>query len=67
MTLIILIGVVLIADGKLWKIVTAQGGHNRKVETLPSEIRDKLATKGSARNKLDSLGSKCAPYWVAPD
>ena len=23
--------------------------------------------KGSARKKLDNLGSKCAPYWVAPD
>ena len=23
--------------------------------------------KGSARNKLDNLGSKCAPYWVAPN
>ena len=23
--------------------------------------------KGSARNKLDNLGSKCAPYLVAPD
>ena len=40
MTLIILIGVALI-DGKLWKIMRSQGEHNRKVETLLSEIRDK--------------------------
>jgi hypothetical protein len=44
MTLIILIGVVLI-DGKLWKIVMAQRDHNRKVEALLSEIRDKTGQK----------------------
>ena len=26
-----------------------------------------VLSKGSAINKLDNLGSKCAPYWVAPD
>ena len=30
-------------------------------------IKPGVDTKGSARNKLDNLGSKCAPYWVAPD
>ena len=25
-----------------------------------------LNAKGSAINNLDNLGSKCAPYWVAP-
>jgi hypothetical protein len=40
MTLIILIGVVLI-DAKLWKIMMSQGEHNRKVEALLSDIRDK--------------------------
>lgn len=43
-TIIILIGVVLI-DGKLWKIVKAQGDHNRKVEALLTEIRDKASAK----------------------
>lgn len=44
MTFIILIGVALI-DGKLWKIMKAQGDHHRKVENLLAEIRDKLADK----------------------
>ena len=44
MTFIILIGVALI-DGKLWKIMKSQGEHNRKVEALLSEIRDKQASK----------------------
>ena len=26
-----------------------------------------LVTLGAARNKLGNLGSKCAPYWVAPE
>lgn len=43
-TLMILIAVVLI-DGKLWKMVNARGDHNRKVEALLSEIRDRPATK----------------------
>lgn len=44
MTLIIPIGVVLI-DAKLWKVVKAQGNHQRKVEGLLVEIRDNLASK----------------------
>ncbi len=30
-------------------------------------IQSSTTSKGSARNKLDNFGSKCAPYWVAPD
>lgn len=44
MTFIILIGVALI-DGKLWKIMKAQGNHHKKVEALLSEIRDKAVAK----------------------
>ncbi len=40
----LLIGVALI-DGKLWKIMKSQREHNREVETLLSEIRDKLDSK----------------------
>ncbi len=43
-TFIILIGVALI-DGKLWKMMTAQRDHHRKVEALLSEIRDRAASK----------------------
>jgi hypothetical protein len=42
--ILMLIGVALI-DGKLWKIMKSQREHNRKVETLLSEIRDKLDSK----------------------
>ena len=42
--ILMLIGVALI-DGKLWKIMKSQREHNRKVETLLSDIRDKLDSK----------------------
>jgi hypothetical protein len=42
--ILMLFGVALI-DGKLWKIMKSQREHNRKVETLLSEIRDKLDSK----------------------
>jgi hypothetical protein len=38
MTLFILIGVALI-DGKLWKIMKAQGDHHRKVEAFVRDSR----------------------------
>jgi hypothetical protein len=44
MTFVILIGVALI-DGKLWKIMKSQSEHNRKVEALLTEIRDKQPSK----------------------
>ena len=34
----------------------------RQLSTL-----DRRRHEGTARNKLDNLGFKCAPYWVAPD
>jgi hypothetical protein len=40
MTLIILIGVAMI-DAKLWKIMKSQRDHNRTVERLLTEIRDR--------------------------
>jgi large-conductance mechanosensitive channel len=39
--ILILVGVALI-DGKLWKIMAAQKQHNQNVETLLTEIRDRL-------------------------
>ena len=39
-TLLILIGVAMI-DAKLWKLMLAQGKHQRTVEALLAEIRDK--------------------------
>ena len=44
MTFIILIGVALI-DGKVWKIMKSQRDHNRTVERLLEEIRDRTAGK----------------------
>jgi hypothetical protein len=44
MIFIILIGVALI-DGKLWKMMTAERDHHRKVEALLSEIRDRATSK----------------------
>jgi large-conductance mechanosensitive channel len=44
MTFIILLGVAMI-DAKLWKMMSAQKDHNRKVEALLSEIRDRAASK----------------------
>ena len=41
---LLVIGVALI-DGKLWKIMKSQREHNREVETLLSEIRDKKGAK----------------------
>ena len=41
---LLVIGVALI-DGKLWTIMKSQREHNRKVETLLSEIRDKKGAK----------------------
>lgn len=40
MVFIIMIGVALI-DGKLWKLMSEQSRHNRAVEGLLQEIRDK--------------------------
>ena len=44
MTIFILIGVVLI-DGKLWRIMKAQGDHNRKMEALLSQITENTASR----------------------
>jgi hypothetical protein len=44
MVFIILIGVIMI-DAKIWKIVTVQRNHNRAVEALLAEIRDRSAPK----------------------
>jgi hypothetical protein len=44
MVFIILIGVIMI-DAKIWKIVTMQRNHNRAVEALLTEIRDRSAPK----------------------
>jgi len=41
---IILIGVLMI-DAKIWKIVTMQRNHNRAVEAVLAEIRDRSAPK----------------------
>ena len=41
LVLLILIGVAMI-DGKLWKVTLAQRDHNQKVQSLLSEIRDRL-------------------------
>jgi hypothetical protein len=41
---IILLGVALI-DGKLWKLVLDQRRHNKAVEQLLGEIRDRLPTR----------------------
>jgi hypothetical protein len=40
MVCIILIGVAMI-DAKLWKLVISQRDHNRAVERLLAEIRDR--------------------------
>jgi hypothetical protein len=44
MVFIILIGVLMI-DAKIWKIVTMQRNHNRPVEALLTEIRDRSTAK----------------------
>jgi len=41
---IIMVGVCLI-DGKLWKIMKAQRDHQKKVESLLTEIRDKTGAR----------------------
>lgn len=46
--IIIMIGVALI-DGKLWKMMAAQGDHHRKVEAMLAEIRDSLGHAQSPR------------------
>jgi hypothetical protein len=45
MLLFILIGVALI-DGKLWKMMAKQKRHNRTVEALLSETRDRTNPVG---------------------
>jgi hypothetical protein len=45
MVFIILLGVVLI-DGKLWKVVLEQRRHNKAVESLLAEIRDRSRPPG---------------------
>jgi hypothetical protein len=40
MVILILLGVALI-DGKLWKVVLEQRRHNKAVEKLLAEIRDR--------------------------
>jgi hypothetical protein len=42
MTIFILIGVALI-DGKLWRMMAEQGRHNKAIEALLAEIRDRRA------------------------
>jgi hypothetical protein len=44
--LLILLGVALI-DGKLWKMVLEQRRHNRAVEQLLGEIRDRSGHPGA--------------------
>jgi len=46
MVFIILLGVALI-DGKLWKITLEQNRHNRAVEVLLKEIRDRSGSTNS--------------------
>jgi hypothetical protein len=41
MVLFILIGVALI-DGKMWKLVIEQRRHNKQVEQLLGEIRERM-------------------------
>jgi hypothetical protein len=45
MVFIILLGVAMI-DGKLWKVVLEQRRHNKTVEALLAEIRDRSRPPG---------------------
>jgi hypothetical protein len=45
MVLLILLGVALV-DGKLWKVVLEQRRHNKAVEQLLAEIRDRSGRSG---------------------
>ncbi len=63
-----------ILDTQTWKAHVHWAGALGATESELREANEeavrfvaKIRDKGSARNKLDNLGPKCAPYWVAPD